>query len=436
MQRSTLSSIRFGYGLRPEGPQSATPRHLINNAKASAKLPPRMVSAKRAKTLIEWNQRRRQSEDEKKAVQKEARRTAAEDTKFHLARLVSDPGFGARLVSFWADHFTVATQGPLLTLLLPDYIDTAIRPHITGRFSDMLQAATLHPAMLSYLNQTQSFGPNSRAGKRQNKGLNENLAREILELHTLGVGGSYGQTDVRAFANLLTGLSIDKGGFKFRPAMTEPGPHKVLGQTYGDDLDAVRKALDDIAHHPDTARHIAQKLVTHFVGLADPGLTTRVADAFRLSGGDLSKTYIAMLNDDRAWTPELQKIKQPLDFIISALRAAGANETHLTEMKQKEFRAGIVGSMQLMGQPLFRPPGPDGWKEEADAWITPPGLAARIRWSTAFVERIESSHDPRAFLKTALADAASPVLEFAVGGSESRAEGLALTLISPEFNRR
>ncbi|MEO1025747.1 MAG: DUF1800 domain-containing protein [Pseudomonadota bacterium] len=436
MRRSTLSSIRFGYGFGTNGAQSDDPRRLINIAKASAKLPPRMPSAKRADMLVEWNARYKSSESEKKAVRQEARRTAAADIRHHVARLVTDPGFGARLISFWCDHFTVAAQGRHITALLPDYIDTAIRPNITGRFADLLQAAVLHPAMLNYLNQTQSFGPNSRAGQRQKKGLNENLAREIIELHTLGVGGKYTQADVRAFANLLTGLSQQKARFKYRPAITEPGPHKVLGKKYGDDLNAIRAALFDIAHHPDTARHVAQKLVHHFVGPSDAGLTNRVADVFRLSNGDLSKTYTALLTDERAWTPHMQKVKQPLDFIVSALRAVGASEADITGMKQKDFRRGIVASLEMMGQPLFRPPGPDGWKEEAEAWITPPGLAARSRWSTAFAERIEQDHDPRDFLKTALADAATPLLEFAVAGSESRAEGLALTLVSPEFNRR
>lgn len=436
MRRSTLSSIRFGYGLGAAGAQSAEPRHLIANAKASAKLPPRLSTAKRAEMVVAWNARTKTSEAEKKAVQQEARRTAATDIRHHLARMVTDPGFGARLVSFWSDHFTVSARGRHITALLPDFIDTAIRPHITGRFSDMLQAAAMHPAMLNYLNQTQSFGPNSRAGQRQNKGLNENLAREILELHTIGVGGSYAQADVRAFANLLTGLGQEKARFKYRASMTEPGPHLLLGKGYGDDLAAIRAALDDISHHPDTAQHIAQKLVYHFVGQADHGLTARVADAFRLSGGDLVKTYTALLTDDRAWAPQLKKVKQPLDFIVSALRAIGARENDITEMKQKDFRTGIVASLQSMGQPLFRPPGPDGWPEDDNEWITPPGLAARIRWSTAFAERIEVDYDPRAFLETALADAATPLLEFAVAGSESRAEGLALTLISPEFNRR
>ena len=436
MRRSTISSIRFGYGFGSEGAQTDVPRHLIGNAKASAALPPRLSTTKRAETLVAWNARNKTSEQEKKAVRQEARRTAAADIRHHLARMVTDPGFGARLVSFWCDHFTVAAQGRHITALLPDFIDTAVRPNITGTFSEMLKAAVLHPAMLNYLNQTQSFGPNSRAGQRRNKGLNENLAREVLELHALGVGSSYTQTDVRAFANLLTGLSQEKARFKYRPGIAEPGPHVVLGKRYGDDFDAIKTALDDIAHHPDTARHVAQKLVWHFVGSNEVGFINRVADAFRLSDGDLTKTYTVMLKDERAWVPQLRKVKQPLDFIVSALRAVGAGEADITEMNQKDFRNGIVASLQMMGQPIFRPAGPDGWKEEAEAWITPPGLAARIRWSTAFAERIEADFDPRDFLKTALADAATPLLEFAVAGSESRAEGLALTLISPEFNRR
>lgn len=161
-----------------------------------------------------------------------------------------------------------------------------------------------------------------------------------------------------------------------------------------------------------------------------------MAQAYLESGGDLPTIYAVLLEDELSWSPQFRKAKFPFDFIASSLRAAGATHADIIGMKQGDLRQGVFGATQLMGQPIFRPPGPDGWDEDPEAWITPPGLAARIRWATAFAERIEARHDPRAFLETALADAASPTLEFAVGGSESRVEGIALTLVSPEFNRR
>lgn len=437
MRRETVSSIRFGYGLAQGSAQSADPGTLIKNAQRSARAKPRLPLQKRASLIAERREMRKSgSEAEKKAAQRALQRAALDDIRFYLSQAVTDPGFGARLVAFWSDHFTVAARGPVLRVLVPDFVDGAIRPHIASRFSDMLKAVALHPAMLIYLNQVQSVGPSSRAGKRRGMGLNENLAREIFELHTLGVDSAYTQADVRKFAELLTGLSVTPQGFKFRPQMSEPGPHKVLGKLYGGNLDTILGALEDIARHPDTARHIAGKLVEHFLGEADPSLIDQVARAFLDTDGDLPATYRALLEDDCAWQAPFRKAKLPFDFIVSALRAAGAKKADISGISRKDFRTGIVGSLQLMGQPLFQPPGPDGWKEEAEAWITPPGLAARIRWSVAFAERIESGHDPRAFLSTALDDAASPLLSRAVAGSESRVEGIALTLVSPEFNRR
>ncbi|CAN0602203.1 unnamed protein product, partial [Ectocarpus sp. 12 AP-2014] len=227
----------------------------------------------------------------KSARQRLARNSMA-DMRAILQHAVTGPGFGERLVQFWGDHFTVAANGPILRVLAPDVVDNAVRPNISGRFSDMLRAVTLHPGMLVYLNQVQSFGPNSKAGKRTGKGLNENLAREILELHTLGVGAGYAQKDVRSFANLLTGLSADKGGFKFRNGLVEPGQHTVLGRVYDGKLPGIEKALEDIAMHPDTARHLAVKLVTHFIGgTPDPEHVDHMAQAYLASNGDLLKIY-------------------------------------------------------------------------------------------------------------------------------------------------
>ncbi|MEM7751999.1 MAG: DUF1800 domain-containing protein [Pseudomonadota bacterium] len=439
MRRETISTIRFGYGLAPGQTSATLTDALIEQADSTSRLPPRIAFKTRADLILNYRKMRDDGEDARQQAQRKLRQQGMDDGRNHLSLAVTDPGFGARLSAFWSDHFTVAANGRLLSVLVPDFIETAIRPNITSRFVDMLRAAVTHPAMLVYLNQAQSIGPNSRVGQRRDKGLNENLAREVLELHTLGVDGPYTQADVRSFALLLTGLSVEKTGFKFRPGISEPGRHTVLGNIYGGarrSLGDIEDALNDIALHPGTAQHLARKLITHFVGPADEGFVTRIADAYLTSGGDLSHTYAAMLDDARAWQPDFHKAKLPFDFITSALRAAGAGAREVADIKPGDLRQGVFGAMQLMGQTFFRPPGPDGWSEAADAWITPPGLAARIRWATAFAERIEKMTDPRTFLDDALADAASPTLTFAVGGSESRAEGIALTLVSPEFNRR
>ena len=221
MRRETISAIRFGYGLRHGQMPAVSTDALLRSAEQTSRKSPRIALTARAEQLLANRMMRKESEEAKKRAQRALRETAIRDVRHHVASAVDDPGFGARLLSFWSDHFTVAANGPQLRILVPDFIDSAIRPHITGRFPDMLRAATFHPAMLIYLNQVQSVGPNSRAGKRRDRGLNENLAREILELHTLGVDGGYAQTDVRSFAELLTGLSVDKGGFTFRQAIQD-----------------------------------------------------------------------------------------------------------------------------------------------------------------------------------------------------------------------
>ena len=438
LKRETISQIRFGYGLGGVRPVATRTSALVSEAKEAARIKPRISSAERVRVFLTYREARNSNDE---AARKRARqrlaRNSMDDMRAILQNAVTGPGFGERLVQFWADHFTVAANGPILRVLAPDVVDAAIRPNIAGRFPDMLRAVTLHPGMLVYLNQVQSVGPNSKAGKRTGKGLNENLAREILELHTVGVGSGYAQSDVRSLANLLTGLSADKGGFRFRNGLVEPGRHTVLGRDYDGKLPGIRQALEDIALHPDTARHLATKLIVHFIGGApDPNHVDDIAGAYLTSGGDLSRTYAALLDHENAWDETFLKAKTPFDYVISAFRAAGATNADIAGIKPNDLRNGVSGALQLMGQPMFRSPGPDGWGEAPETWITPPGLAARIKWAVGFAERIQASHDPREFLDRSLADAASPLLQFAVAGSESRVEGLALTLVSPEFNRR
>lgn len=437
-KRETISQIRFGYGLGRDGAVATNADALVHEAEVASRTKPRLTTSERAQVIKSYRDARKTSdENARKKERQNLGRNSMDDLRYIVTNAVTGPGFGERLVSFWGDHFTVAANGPNLRVLAPDVVENAVRPNISTRFPDMLRAVTLHPGMLIYLNQVQSFGPNSRAGKRQNKGLNENLAREILELHTLGVGAEYAQNDVRSFANLLTGLSVDRKGFKFRAGMVEPGNHSVLGQAYGGNLSGIEDALEDIALHPDTARHLASKLISHFIGgTPDPEHIERIAKAFLASKGDLPSAYAALIDHPNAWSETFPKAKTPFDYVISAFRAADATEDDIKIIKRKDLRDGVAGAMQLMGQEILKPPGPDGWDEAAETWITPPGLAARIRWAVGFSERIQETHDPRDFLDRALADAASPLLRFAVSGSESRVEGLALTLVSPEFNRR
>jgi uncharacterized protein (DUF1800 family) len=243
------------------------------------------------------------------------------------------------------------------------YENEAVRPNITGNFAELLIACEQHPAMITYLDNQRSIGPDSTLGRLANRrqserniGLNENLAREILELHTLGVGAGYTQDDVTTFAKVITGWSIGgasdtgrfsegtPGTFEFRDAIHEPGHHKVLGKSYPDKgVKQGEAVLRDLAVHPSTARFLATKLATHFVADNPPlDLVDELAATYLENGGELVPVYEALVTADTAWTKVHGKYKSPHDFVISTLRAFD----HIPD--NTRF---IVGALDLMGQP-------------------------------------------------------------------------------------
>lgn len=355
--------------------------------------------------------------------------------------ITSEQPFRERLTRFWADHFTVVGKNNITRNAVPTYVEEAIRPHITGRFADMLKAAVTSPMMLDYLDQNASVGPNSRAAKGR-RGLNENLARELLELHTLGVGSAYTQADVRQLAELLTGLGTQIGqGYLFRPKVAEPGAESVLGRSYGGgapSVDDILAFLDDVARHPDTARHIARKLAVHFTAdTPDEGMIAAMADSFVQSDGDLMAVYEVMVTHPFAWSSFGQKVKQPIDFVTSALRVLEVPTASLERLNRSKARAFLLAPLMGMGQQWQRPAGPDGWAEEAEAWITPQGLAARIQWSMSAPSAFfRSLPDPRDFVIAALGDVADQKVTFVARAAETRREGVGLVLASPAFQRR
>ncbi len=354
----------------------------------------------------------------------------------------TDDPFRERLHRFWTNHFTTRSRTSLLDAAPGGYADAAIRPHLAGRFADMLKAAVTHPFMLVYLDQQYSVGPNSSVGKATGQGLNENLAREVLELHTLGVGARYAQADVTQFAELLTGLSfnIQKAGF-FDPGRAEPGAETVLGNSYGGGratLDDIHAVLEDLAAHPATAAHLCAKLAAHFVAdVPEPGLVAQMTRAWRDSGGHLAPVYAAMLDHPASWSGFGAKVKQPVEFMATSFRALDIRAEALLDYAPNRVRKIMLGSLRQMGQTYQEPPGPDGWPDTANAWIQPHGLASRIGWAMQVARRAPGGPpDPRDFVRTALGDAASETLTWAASAAATRAEGVGLVLASAEFNRR
>lgn len=455
MKKSTIAAVRFGAGFRPffDPPRGA------EDLLASLEAPDRMAEVFPVTPFLErltvaqdfFDMRRalRKSDtaEARKAIRVHRNRQAAigiREQAHLMARSVYAPvGFRERLVSFWADHFTTVNRHPAIPGAVSTFIDEAIRPHVTARFSDMLQAVALHPVMVVYLDQGKSIGPNSNWGKERGRGLNENYARELIELHTLGVGGTYTQDDVRNLAYLLTGIYFHrKRGTLFHPKFAEPGVIRVLGKDYGRGkiakLDHIKRAIDDLAVHPDTARHIARKMAVHFVSdTPEAGLVDAMTEAFRRTDGDLMAVVGAMLDHPASWQNFGAKARQPYDFVTASVRALGMGEKAFVRATPRAQRQFFIDPMAGMGQPYQKSPGPDGWPEAVEDWITPQGLAARIQWAMTVPKAAKMRlPDPREFVATALQDAAGERLQWAAKRAETRWEGVGLVLSSPEFNRR
>ena len=362
-------------------------------------------------------------------------------TDLDRAARTDDP-FRERLQWFWANHFTARSKSRYLQSAHAGYEAEAIRPYVTGRFAELLKSAVTHPFMLVYLDQTSSVGPNSPRGLKSGRGLNENLAREVLELHTLGVGAAYSQADVTEFAELLTGLSFNyrAGGF-FEPERAEPGAEVVLGQSYGGgdaSLDHIHAALDDLARRPETARHICSKLAQYFVADSpDADLVAHMTAAYERSDGHLAEVYAAMLEHPAAWRDFGAKVKWPFDLVASSCRAVGFTREKIEAAGASRMLKLVRRSLQFMGQQYQEAPGPDGWPDRAEAWVHPHGLAARISWGMELARRFPGrAPNPRHFVREALGDVAGSRLIWAAGVAESRDEGVGVVLSSAEFNRR
>ncbi|MEM6729233.1 MAG: DUF1800 family protein, partial [Pseudomonadota bacterium] len=265
-------------------------------------------------------------------------------------------------------------------------------------------------------------------------------ARELMELHTLGVDGSYTQTDVRQLAELLTGLTLnDRIGFQFNPGLVEPGPEEVLGRIYeGDQIEAIDAVLEDLAAHPDTARHLGWKLAMHFVSDApSQALIDHIAARYSESGGNLGAATAALLEHPDAWEAGPGNVKWPFDFIGSGLRAIGMDAGAVSALESDRVRTNLRNPLSDMGQPWLRAPDPAGWDEEDETWITPQALAERVNWAMRMPRRlIDRIPDPRDVLALITKGAPPPELAFAVSAAETEEEGLGLVLASPSFQRR
>jgi uncharacterized protein (DUF1800 family) len=376
---------------------------------------------------------------------RQAAYAATTASRLNSALATSAP-FVERLVHFWANHFAVSVEKGAVKVTAGLMERDAIRAHVLGRFEDLLIAVEQHPAMMDFLDQRVSLGPNSQAAHAaarngKERGLNENLAREILELHTLGVRSGYSQADVAEFARALTGwhtVSAEEkaagraisapGSFSFRPNAHEPGARTILGKVYAQpDQQQPLAILHDLANHSATATFLATKLVRHFIA-DDPPLAAvaRVATAFRESHGDLPSTYAALVAAPEAWAVALPKFKSPWDWTVSALRGLGClDATGLN----------APAMLKQLGQPIWMPGSPAGFADTAANWAGPDALLRRVEEARRLANLVGIA-DARALADVLLPDVMSATTRTAIARAANPQQGLVLLLVSPEFMRR
>ena len=459
---TAIALNRFGLGARPDDAPPADPQRWLVDQFARFDVRPGGFAAlddagEAVKKYREGQQANKRAAKQAGATNaktdlKAARRDFRQDVQALYragvqaradSALATDAPFVERMVHFWSNHFCVSVDNPRVTAFAGAFERDAIRPHVLGKFSEMALAVEQHPAMLIYLNQFQSIGPDSQAAARnpdRKRGLNENLAREIMELHTLGVRSGYTQADVTEFARALTGWTVDGLGggrgaesnpdrFTFRPAQHEPGVRNILGKRYAQDGEAqARAVLLDFAHAPATATHIATKLARHFAGDdPPPTLVARLTESFTNSKGDLPTVYRTLIGSPEAWVATPTKFKTPWEWTISSLRGVGHRD---------------VGEMQIatlqtqLGQRVWKPGAPAGWDDIAASWSGSDALLRRVEIAQRLAAPLGERFDARTLAPKIMPASLSTATADQIARSESPAGAIALMLVSPDFLRR
>ena len=472
--KSEIASMRFGYGLDIKRSNPQHKSDLLSHIATPERIPTALqsrpsVDDRIAKRDVIKSEGQGKSAKEKQKFARRSRQYLKNQLKIDahmrlIAAVETSTPFFERLVFFWADHFSVSAKNPDVAMVALDYENTAIRPHVDGTFRDMLHAVTAHPAMLMFLDNHLSVGPNSRYiqnRKKKNlplgkqKGLNENLGRELLELHTLGVTGGYTQADVTNASRLLTGWTVDKsrGHFRFRPEYAEPAPTVILGKKYGAKKPLkshMEKLLDDLAVHPKTALYVCGKLARHFIADSPPKhCIDKLVDTFLKTGGDLPSVYKALLDMPESWDTFGQKTKRPFDHIVSGIKATGL-DSKLLLPRMDNNKNGVrpsnfsVGAMFALDQILYHVPGPNGWADTAEAWISPQGLTFRLKWAMRIAGYSASKkgyiHNNKAKLQktfeACLGKSPDKMSNILVTGAPNRRDSIVLALTNPTFTRR
>ncbi len=459
---AVIAANRFGLGARPGELDRARgdarawlQRQIVGSRPVPGEIRRLPASAEIFKTYSELRRERNQAKSDGEAAKRLLGALRTKLAPYYLDQVAAryrvaattEESFRERLVHFWTNHFAVSADKPQVIALAGTLENEAIRPHVAGRFADLLAAVEAHPAMILYLDNQASIGPSSQLAQRRGRraaadgrklGINENLAREILELHTLGVDGGYTQQDVTTFARALTGWSIGTdrvlmggtpGKFAFHDAAHEPGAKTILGTRYGQSgVGQPRAVLADLAKHPATAQHVAAKLARHFIADSPPPEdVARLAKAFRDSDGDLPTAYRALLDTPAAWATGAVKFKTPHELVVSSMRML---DSVPAEPRQ------VAAPFELLGQRPYTPGSPAGWPDTATHWDGPDALLKRIEWAGTVASRAAGREQPLGLGERSLGAALNERTRAAITRASSAQQGITLLLASPEFQRR
>jgi uncharacterized protein (DUF1800 family) len=438
-----IAANRFGMGRTPVEARaySGDPRGWLADQVLGADWPEELLAAPTLAEIYGQVAQSRMAARESEEARTVSKKLLGDAIRFEAelklrTAVLSRTSFAERWVWFWGNHFTVSRRAlvdKVIGALAGAFERESIRRHAFATFDVMLTSAIQSPAMALYLDNISSVGPNSRVGSKAKIGLNENLSREILELHTLGVDGGYTQDDVKALAAILSGWSFGKPGksktgavFEFRKSRHEPGPKRLLGRNFAEEgAGEGEKALAMLGRHPSTARFIATKLARHFVADDPPeAAVERLSGVFLDTGGDLKQLALAVIGCEEAWSEYPSKIRTPLEFLIAVHRAGGLS------LRQGQ----LLRAATDLGQIPYNAPSPAGWSDKAVAWLSPEGMVKRAGYAIAAARTMRAENWPD-LLETTLGPFASAGLRSALGTTPQR-EALALIFASPEFQRR
>lgn len=424
-----LALHRFGHGYRTHAPLPTVPLAWLDAQTRNPPAPLEQPGFSPADGYAAW--REHDASPPPPGQQSPVNRLFRAEQEAWVAHLLTSPApFHDRLTGFWMNHFTVSQRGGFGVMTgISAFLRETVRPRVTGRFADLLVAVGKSPAMLFYLDQVASVGPNSTFGRRSGRGLNENLARELLELHTLSSAGGYTQQDVIELARLMSGWGVERNAAPFdtifRPANHEPGEKQLLGRAWAAGPESYEAVLRQLAAHPATLRHLAFRLVRHFIADVPAGPdVARIEAVLRETDGDLGAAARALLRLPGASVPRLGKLRPPGEYVLALFRAAGGTDPRP-----------VLGAMAALGQPLWNAPQPNGWADVAQAWAGPEQVMLRLDIAFETAGRF-TRRDPRDLAEEVLGPLLRPATLEAVRRAGSARDAMTLLFTSPEMQRR